>query len=260
MPRKAAADYTLNPSTGSTLPEPQKTLISVAILNPKQTMTPLQQSSQESHVSTGAYSILESPTVYDLFENMVGAHKMRMYFIRTCVRPFPGARILDIGCGTGTILDYLPENVEYVGYDLNAQYISLAQRKRSGRGDFICARVDEIPVPTEEDNRFDFVLAIGILHHLNDNEAATLIRAAYHHLKPGGHLASIDCCYHSGQSRLAKFLISRDRGKAVRTPAAYKKLVSSHFSPVDTSIATDLYRIPYSCFTMRAAKLEAPKP
>lgn len=217
-------------------------------------MTSVQQNSQESHVSTGAYSILESPKVYDFVENIVGARKMRERFVNQFVRPFSGARILDIGCGTGVILDHLPEDVEYVGYDLNPRYIALAQKRHGRRGQFICARVDEMPSGTEEDNLFDLVLAMGILHHLDDDEASTLIRTAYHHLKPGGHLVSIDGCYHDGQSRIARFLISRDRGKAIRTPEAYEKLVLSHFTLDETNVATDIFRIPWSGFSMRALK------
>ncbi len=217
------------------------------------------ETTQESHVSTGAYSILESASVYGLLQKMVGAHRTRKYFIEKYVHPFSGAHILDIGCGTAVILDYLPEDVKYVGYDLNAQYIAAAQKKHGDKGQFICARVEEMPAQREAAYQYDIVLAMAILHHLDEDEAGKLIRAAYHHLKPGGHLATLDGCYHADQSPIARFIISRDRGKNVRTPEGYKELVSSHFEPVVADVETHLYRMPYSLFMMRAVKRDVPR-
>ena len=44
------------------------------------------------------------------------------------LRPFPGARLLDAGCGTGSLLDNLPPDVHYVGFDVNPAYLEAAER------------------------------------------------------------------------------------------------------------------------------------
>ena len=204
-----------------------------------------------SHRSTGIYRIFESAAVYERFQRLLGSDAARRRFVRDFLRPFPGVRILDIGCGTGTILDYLPGDVDYVGYDLNPKYIEDARRRYRGRGRFSCARVEEAP---EEPGGFDLVLATAILHHLDDPEAERLVESAYHHLRPGGSLVTLDPVRHPGQPPVARLLVALDRGRRVRTPEGYRDLVAAHFPSIETALLTDLMPIPYSHFLMRASK------
>lgn len=202
-----------------------------------------------SHRSTGIYRIFESATVYESFQRLLGSDAARRRLVRDHVGPFPEARILDIGCGTGTMLDYLPEDVDYVGYDLNPRYIEAARRRHPGRGRFFCARVEEAP---EEPDRFDLVLAMAILHHLGDTEADRLMASAHRHLRPGGSLVTLDPVRHPGQSPVARLLVALDRGRRVRTPDGYRDLAAARFPSVETALLTDLLPIPYSHFLMRA--------
>lgn len=204
-----------------------------------------------SHRSTGLYRIFESAAIYEGFQRLLGSDASRRRFVREFLRPFPGARILDIGCGTGAILDHLPTNVDYVGYDLNPKYIENARRRYRGRGRFFCARVEEAP---DEPGGFDMVLATAILHHLEDSEADRLIARAHRHLRPGGSLVTLDPVRHPGQSRVARLLVALDRGRRVRTPEGYRELAEAHFPSVETRLLTDLLPIPYSHFLMRASK------
>ncbi len=207
-----------------------------------------------AHVSTGLLRVLESPAVYSVFQTIIGADRLRRHFVEEFVRPFPGAAILDIGCGTGSILDYLPRDVRYVGLDLNRRYISHAKKKYQGRGRFFCARVDGLASLPEARQDFDIVIAMAIIHHLDDRDAAQLIRDACDRLGPGGVFASFDGCYHPGQSLATRFLLSRDRGKNIRTPAGYEELLAGCLSPICTKVETRLYRVPYSLFFLRATK------
>ena len=75
---------------------------------------------------------------FNLLQNIVGAGRFRRVYVREFIRPAPGARILDIGCGTGAILDHLPREIEYEGYDLAQEYIEYAQRKYAERGRLFC--------------------------------------------------------------------------------------------------------------------------
>jgi 2-polyprenyl-3-methyl-5-hydroxy-6-metoxy-1,4-benzoquinol methylase len=204
-----------------------------------------------SHRSTGIYRLFESAAVYERFQRLLGSDAARRRFVRDFVRPSPGARILDIGCGTGAILDHLPADVDYVGYDLNPQYIEEARRRHGERGRFYCARVEAAP---EEPGGFDLVLATAILHHLEDPEAGRLIASAARHLRPGGFLVTLDPVRHPGQALVARLLVALDRGRRVRTPAGYRELATACFPAVETALITDLMAIPYSHFLMRARK------
>ena len=185
---------------------------------------------------------------------MVGAHSARERLVKEFVQPFPGAKILDIGCGPGVILDYLPKAIEYTGYDLNPKYIAYAQKKYAGRAQFFCANINKSSEFLLHAGQFDIVLAIGILHHLNDSEANQLFEIAYHHIKGSGALITFDCVYVPNQSKIAKYVISKDRGQYVRTPEEYLKLATKKFSCSETIILSDMLRIPYNHFIMRLTK------
>ena len=73
-----------------------------------------------------------------------------------------------------------------------------------------------------ERDYFDIVLALGVLHHLDDNEALTLFQIAHDAMKPGGRLVTIDGVWTDDQSHIVKYLLSRDRGRFVRSEAGYQ--------------------------------------
>jgi len=183
-----------------------------------------------SQVTRGARSILSSPKVYDAFQHFMGAARLRAEFVRDFIRPFAGMRILDIGCGTADILAFLPDSVQYWGFDISERYIEAARTRFGDRGHFECAlldaeRVDALP-------KFDLAIAAGVLHHLDDEQARQLCRLAERALKPDGRLVTTDPCFAAGQNPIARFLISRDRGQNVRTSEAYRALPASVFGQV----------------------------
>ena len=192
--------------------------------------------------------------MYERLQRLLGARAARQRFVEEFLRSAPGARLLDIGCGTASLLDHLAADIEYVGYDLNPSYIAAAERRYGNRGRFFCARLgEERPLPIKE-GCFDLVVAKAILHHLSDADAGRLIRDAIGHLRQGGYLVTSDPVFHPGQSRIARFLISRDRGRRVRTPEGYRALVAAHFSEIEERLVTDLLAVPYSHFILRARK------
>ena len=151
--------------------------------------------------------------------------------------------ILDIGCGPGYLLDYLPE-VEYVGFDTEASYIAYANKRYAGRGIFFAEELVEDRL--SDFKQFDFVTLMGILHHLNDEQAANLLRLACMALKPGGRVVSLDGCYRDGQSSIAKAMLARDRGEFVRNEEGYVHLTRGLFDQTDVHIRGDMLYVPYT--------------
>jgi SAM-dependent methyltransferase len=192
-------------------------------------------------------ALLSHPLVYSLFRRLVGRDSARERYAREHLRVQPGQHVLDVGCGTGDILEVLPA-VHYVGYDVSADYIERARRRFGERGEFHCQAVnDALPVAPAS---FDLVIAHGVLHHLDDAEAATLFRVARRALKPGGRLVTYDGGYTPDQSALARFVVSRDRGRHVRTREAYERLARAEFDDVKSFVRHDLIRIPYTHIIM----------
>ena len=193
-------------------------------------------------------SILAFPAIYRLFSNIVGGNARSLY-VEKYIRPRDGDRILDIGCGSADILSYLP-NVEYVGLDMSQTYINSAKKRFGNRGTFLTKKVNKDSNNELSSFDFDIVLASGVLHHLNDGEAIQLFDLARSALKVGGRLITLDGCYIKGQSWLARFILSKDRGKYVRTRDQYLGLARKLFTHIKVFIHHDLIRIPYTHIIM----------
>ncbi|MGA7422094.1 MAG: class I SAM-dependent methyltransferase [Candidatus Sulfotelmatobacter sp.] len=186
--------------------------------------------------------ILNLPWAYQMWGGIVGANEYRKTLAKEHIRARQSDRILDVGCGPGSMVPYLPKS-EYVGFDANPDYIQQAQR-RFPEAHFTCDQVNEYNLPQSE--YFDIVIALGILHHLDDPEAVQLFRMARRTLKPDGRLITSDGVWLASQSKFAKFLLSRDRGRFVRQAEEYVALASTSFSSVSSAVRHDMLRIPYS--------------
>lgn len=187
-------------------------------------------------------SVLAIPAAYTLWWNMVGGPGRAKVLVSEYIQPGVGGRILEIGCGPGTIVGYLPQS-EYVGFDISSRYIEMA-RKRFPHAQFFCERVSQFSPASQQS--FDTVLALGVVHHLDDEEARQLFQIAYDVLKSGGKLVTLDGVWTDDQSPTARWLLARDRGEYVRNEQEYVRIASQVFRNVRPSIRHDLLRIPYS--------------
>jgi SAM-dependent methyltransferase len=190
-------------------------------------------------------SVLSVPRVYDVFTRIVLGSSGRAELARRYVRSSAGDRVLDIGCGPGSMIPYLP-NTDYVGFDANPAYIASARRRFRDRPrtELHCNMVSAATLDAPAS--YDVVLACAILHHLDDAEATSLFEIASAALKPGGRLVTFDGAYVDGQSRVAKLILSRDRGEYVRRAEEYVSLAQRVFSDVETHIRHDMLRMPYT--------------
>ncbi|WP_035846970.1 methyltransferase domain-containing protein [Kitasatospora azatica] len=110
----------------------------------------------------------------------------------------PGLRVLDVGCGPGTITADLAELVgpqgTVVAVDTSAEVLEQAAEYVAGRGignvDFAVADVHALPYRTAE---FDVVHAHQVLQHLADPVAA--LREMRRVTAPGGVVAARDADY-----------------------------------------------------------------
>jgi SAM-dependent methyltransferase len=177
---------------------------------------------QAAQVTTGIRAVLSHPSVYNTMQWLMGAQALRVENVRNHVRPFPGMRILDLGCGTAGILAALPADIQYVGYDMSPNYIDAARRRHGDRGAFHCRLLEEAEVADLEP--FDLVMGTGVLHHLDDATARKFMAIAAAALRPGGRIYTVDPCFAPVQNPIARFLIARDRGQHVRDSQGYLAL------------------------------------
>jgi len=98
-----------------------------------------------------------------------------------------GARVLDVGCGNGTLLCAIrsrhPDAGGLVGTDV-AQAALDAARKALPEAEFVRHDLQEAPLSRE--GSFDIVTCCEVLEHMADFESA--LRHINQALRPGGHL------------------------------------------------------------------------
>jgi SAM-dependent methyltransferase len=186
--------------------------------------------------------VLAQPGVYEFWSQLVGAERARNTLVREHVRPWTGARVLDLGCGPGDLVRYLGA-VEYVGIDVSRAYIDRAQRRFGDRAEF---RVGDATTVDDDLFDFDLVIAFGVVHHLDDEGGRRLYDEAAAALSAGGRVVTVDPAFVPGQPRLARLAISADRGHRVRAATDYPALAETAFTAVGCTIRSDLLRIPYT--------------
>jgi ubiquinone/menaquinone biosynthesis C-methylase UbiE len=108
----------------------------------------------------------------------------------------PGNKVLDVGCGTGSLSILakiaVGEAGEAAGIDIAAGMIEVARRKSIRAGleiDFRVASVEALPYP---DRYFDVVTSTMMFHHLPVPVKAKGLREIHRVLKAKGHLFLCD--------------------------------------------------------------------
>ncbi len=131
---------------------------------------------------------------YDPFVKLLGGDASRRALLdQAALRP--GHRVLDIGCGTGTLVVQIKQRhpeVDVVGLDPDPKALARARRKAERAG--VSARLDqgfadELPYPAAS---FDHVFSAFMFHHLEPDEKVTALREVRRVLVPGGALHMAD--------------------------------------------------------------------
>ncbi|RRR74524.1 MAG: class I SAM-dependent methyltransferase [Candidatus Viridilinea halotolerans] len=142
------------------------------------------------------------------------------------LRPWAGdqRRFLDLGCGTGEFApDFPPER--YVGVDPAAGYVRFAGQHRPGS--YLVSLGQQLPL---RDASFDAALICGVLHHLDDGLAKSLMRELARVLHPAATvLVMEDIPPPAGTNPAGHLMHQLDRGGYIRTDADYLGLFGGWF-------------------------------
>jgi ubiquinone/menaquinone biosynthesis C-methylase UbiE len=99
----------------------------------------------------------------------------------------PGARVIDLGCGSGTFTALLARaGFDCVGLDISAKLVAVGRRKHP-QIEFVAGDIERLPFPAAS---FDGALLSGVVHHFPDPSpcAAETFRL----LRPRGRFLAFD--------------------------------------------------------------------
>ena len=164
-----------------------------------------------------------------------------------------GYKILDIGCGTGYIVNYLPKDVTYIGFDVNSKYIKYAKKKYNNLNySFNCEYLSKDALIKY--GQFDIVMMNGLVHHLNDDDTINILMLANNCLKKKGVVVGIDGCFKENLDFISMWMLKNDRGVFVRNKQDYDLLFKSAFKTVFSEIRNYISYIPYNFLMWKLTK------
>jgi len=135
---------------------------------------------------------------YDIVVTLITLGREKALRDRTIelARLKPGERVLEIGCGTGTLTLAAKAQVgpegEVTGIDIAPEMVAVATEKAARKGMKVTFRegsIGDVPFP---DNSFDTVMCSFMIFHMPDDVRKKGLAEIFRALKPGGHLFIVD--------------------------------------------------------------------
>ena len=132
---------------------------------------------------------------YDvLIRNFLKEEKIKNLLMRQAQIKL-GQRVLDLGCGTGTLTILLKKNypdATVIGLDSDPKILEIARNKATLAGVNIEFREGMAFEPQFASGYFDRVVSSLVFHHLSTNDKKKTLRAIRELLKPQGELHIVD--------------------------------------------------------------------
>jgi ubiquinone/menaquinone biosynthesis C-methylase UbiE len=153
--------------------------------------------------------------LYDPFTKLFGADKLRAALVEQAELR-AGHRVLDVGCGTGSLLALCKRrhpDVDVTGLDPDPRGLARARRKAARAGvamRFDQGYADALPYA---DGSFDRVLSSLMFHHLEPPDKAKALAEIARVLQPGGRFELADFVgpHDVGHSALRRWLHNHPR-------------------------------------------------
>jgi SAM-dependent methyltransferase len=154
-----------------------------------------------------AYSVLTP--VYDVALEVLGFGRSFKAAVAELAEVEPGETVLDLGCGTGTLLHALvarqPE-ARFTGIDPDPQVLAIARRRLQSSTptvELVEGYAQDLPFP---DEAFDLVISTLIFHHLPDPVKLAALAEVRRVLAPHGRFLLVD--FGAPPTRTARVLLT----------------------------------------------------
>src|SRR5215510_8300801 len=171
-----------------------------------------------------------NPTQYDKFRR---EREQPFYDLLAMIRPSPGMRVVDLGCGTGKLTRQLHARLaarETLGIDRSPRMLAEQQNEPPTPG--LRFSVGTVESFLDDDGTYDLLFSNAVFHWIDDHER--LLRRLADKLAPGGQLAFQVPAMHdeashliadelSGEEPFASALGGWRRAQTVLAPDAYAR-------------------------------------
>ena len=187
-----------------------------------------------------AYSVLTP--VYDLALEVLGFGRSFKAAVAELAQVQPGETVLDLGCGTGTLLQALvarQPGARFTGIDPDRQVLGTARRRlqRAPTVELVEGFAQDLPFP---DGAFDLVISTLIFHHLPDPVKVSALGEVRRVLAPHGRFLLVD--FGAPPKRVARVLLTigslfdgRDNMRANLAGELPQMLVAAGFTVTEIS-------------------------
>lgn len=136
--------------------------------------------------------------VYDIFLERMGRDVRSLAF--NMFPPRQTMRVLEVGCGTGTLLDvYRRSQCQLFGIDASPSMLNIARRRFGDTADLRLGDATEMPYKS---STFDLVVCMLVLHEMDHSTRMSVIDEIKRVLKSNGRIIIID--FHAGRPRFVE--------------------------------------------------------
>ncbi len=186
--------------------------------------------------------ILNFAQVYDFYQRLIGAEKYLSFLVNNIILNENNIKILDLGCGSSIICDFLPDSVEYVGVDISEKYVKYSKKKYP-KYKFICSNIcEKIPL----DDKFDVIFSEGVMASLSDEKLLKLFEQISVVADKNTRIIMSDTNYREDAGLFLRFLHSQERNQNKRNKNDYIRLMEPYFKVNKIHDLDNVYHIPYS--------------
>ena len=195
--------------------------------------------------------LLEQTAVYRMWMAPFATKKMTPVMKHNDVLAM--RNVLDVGCGPGTNAEFFG-HTNYVGIDINPDYISWARRRY--RREFVVADITTYEFPNQQ--TFDTVLVNSFLHHVSTSDARRILAGVARTLGPDGSAHILDLVLPDEPS-VARWMARHDRGHFPRPVEEWRSLFASIFDiEVFEPYAVPILGVPISQMVYCKARAKTP--
>lgn len=146
----------------------------------------------------------------------------------------PGDRVLDVGCGTGALLEVLSlaaPRAELAGVDMSGEMLEVGRRRLGATIELRRAHAESLPFGDAE---FDVVVSTNVFHFIR--QPVTALREIHRVAKPSGRVVITDWCDDYIACRVCDMFLrafSRAHFRTYGSKECRRLLVDAGFASVD---------------------------